>query len=99
MKDRRRFSRAPRPRAAVATAPSPETRSAEDLGTANPNPPSLTRQDDIHDLLPTRENIDLKNHVERKMQKLERKTQRAMIELMQAEEDRRMQERGEQADE
>jgi len=69
------------------------------LGTANPNPPSLTRQDDIHDLLPTRENIDLKNHVERKMQKLERKTQRAMIELMQAEEDRRMQERGEQADE
>jgi len=33
------------------------------------------------------------------MQKLERKTQRAMIELMQAEEDRRMQERGEQADE
>ena len=69
------------------------------MGTANPNPSSLTPQDDIYDLLPKRENIDLKNHVERKMQKLERKTQRAMIELMQAEEDRRMQERGEQADE
>ena len=78
--------------------PSPETGSAEDLGTANPNPPSLTPQDDIYDLLPKRENIDLKNHVERKMQKLERKTQRAMIELMQAEEDRRMRERGEEAD-
>ena len=68
------------------------------MGTANPNPPSLAPQDDIYDLLPNRENIDLKNHVERKMQKLERKTQRAMIELMQAEEDRRMRERGEEAD-
>ena len=68
------------------------------MGTANPNPPSLTPQDDIYDLLPKRENIDLKNHVERKMQKLERKTQRAMIELMQAEEDRRMRERGEETD-
>ena len=68
------------------------------MGTANPNPPSLTPHDDIYDLLPKRENIDLKNHVERKMQKLERKTQRAMIELMQAEEDRRMRERGEEAD-
>ncbi|ACO66737.1 predicted protein [Micromonas commoda] len=61
-------------------------------------PLAVAEEDDIYDLLPKRENIDLKNHVERKMQKLERKTQRAMIELMQAEEERRMRERGEETD-
>ena len=40
----------------------------------------------------------MKNQVERKLEKLERKTQRAMIELMQQEEDRRMKERGEEAE-
>ena len=41
--------------------PSPETGSAEDLGTATLIPLSLNPQDDIYDLLPKRENIDLKN--------------------------------------
>ena len=50
------------------------------MGTANPIPRPLNPQDDIYDPFSEAENIDLKNHVERKMQKLERKTQRAMIE-------------------
>ena len=40
----------------------------------------------------------MKNQVERKLEKLERKTQRAIIELMHQEEDRRMKERGEEAE-
>ena len=40
----------------------------------------------------------MKNQVERKLEKLERKTQRAMSELMHQEEDRRMKERGEEVE-
>jgi len=61
-------------------------------------PLPVAEEDNILDLIPKRANIDLKNQVERKLEKLERKTQRAMIELMHQEEDRRMKERGEEAE-
>ena len=41
-------------------------------------------------VMPKKANFDLKRDVEKKMERLERKTQRAMIELMREEEERRV---------
>jgi len=46
--------------------------------------------DYIVNVMPARANADLKRDVERKLQKLERKTQRAMLELTREEDARRM---------
>jgi coiled-coil domain-containing protein 12 len=42
--------------------------------------------------MPKKANWDLRRDVEKKMEKLEKRTQRAMVELMREEEERRMKE-------
>ena len=44
----------------------------------------------VLNVMPKKANFDLKRDVEKKMERLERKTQRAMIELMREEEERRV---------
>ena len=56
-------------------------------------------QEVIIDVAPKKANWDLKRDVAKKLEKLERRTQRALMELMQEEEKRRFQEEGGVADE
>lgn len=58
-----------------------------------PDAPDAEDEDAVVNVMPAKANADLKRDVERKLEKLERKTQRAMIELTREEDARRMAER------
>lgn len=53
---------------------------------------SLEKQNVLANVMPKKANWDLRRDVEKKMEKLEKRTQRAMVELMREEEERRMKE-------
>ena len=55
-----------------------------------PDAPYAEDEDAVVNVMPAKANADLKRDVERKLEKLERKTQRAMIELTSEEDARRM---------
>ena len=58
-----------------------------------PDAPGAEDEDAVVNVMPAKANAALKRDVERKLEKLERKTQRAMIELTREEDARRMAER------
>ena len=64
-----------------------------DVPVAEPDAPGAEDEDAVVNVMPAKANADLKRDVERKLEKLERKTQRAMIELTREEDARRMAER------
>ncbi|GAX82473.1 hypothetical protein CEUSTIGMA_g9900.t1 [Chlamydomonas eustigma] len=56
----------------------------------------VLQEDVLVNVAPKKANWDLKRDVEKKLEKLERRTQRAILEIMQAEEAERMREEGTQ---
>jgi coiled-coil domain-containing protein 12 len=61
-----------------------------DVPVVEPDAPDAEDEDAVVNVMPAKANADLKRDVERKLEKLERKTQRAMIELTREEDARRM---------
>ena len=61
--------------------------------------PFQKTQNVLANVMPKKANWDLKRDVEKKMEKLEKRTQRAMVELMREEEERRMKEAEAEAEE
>jgi len=70
----------------AAKVPEPE---AEPLANEEAEAGEEELDDEIIDVAPKRENLDLKRDVAAKLEKLERRTQNAMIELMREEEEAR----------